>query len=58
MSDYLEFTNYLSHIPPWAKTVVSIFLIGLAAKIALRPAKLLIFGGLCAAAMYALFNSA
>ena len=58
MSDYLDFIDYLSHIPPWAKTVISLFMIGLAAKIALRPAKLLIFGGVCAAAMYALFNFA
>jgi len=58
MADYLDFPDYLSRMPTWSKTVASLFLIGVAAKVALRPVKLLLFGGFCAAAIYALFNLA
>ena len=56
MADYLDFPDYMFRMPNWAKTAVSLFLIGLAAKVALRPLKLLVFGVFCAAAIYLLSN--
>lgn len=57
MADYIESAGFFP-LPGWAKTVVSLLLIGVASKINLRPGRLILFGLVCAGALYAIFSFA
>lgn len=58
MADLLDFPDIVTRLPRWPIIAISLFLIALAAKMALRWLKVLLLGGLGVATIYLLFNSA